>query len=238
MSFFITKLILGTIFFFSGLAATLTMLFLMGRAEKKTSPATLRKLHKFFGFIFFLLLLVLGFMGMRYWVSVGDDISTRAVMHALLALSLFIIFITKIAIVQFFKQFLKMAPTLGLIVFCLSFVVIAISGKFYVLRGYYTTPASETIQTSSSGRIQERAEEGKEIYDTKCLSCHAADTDEKKIGPSLRGLFKKGSLPHTGNPTTVENVKMQLIRPVLTMPAFKDFTEQELANLFAYLQML
>lgn len=74
MSFFVTKVILGSIFFLSGLAATLTMLMLMGRAEKKASPATLRKFHKFFGFIFFLLLLVQAFLGLKYWASVGDEI--------------------------------------------------------------------------------------------------------------------------------------------------------------------
>jgi mono/diheme cytochrome c family protein len=253
MSFFITKVILGTILFLSGLGATLTMLTLMGKAEKKTSPTTLRKLHKFFGFIFLLILLVLAFMGLKYWASVGDNISTRAVMHGILALALFIVFFTKVAIIQFFKQFLKMAPTLGLIVFCLSFIVFVISGKFYILRGFYSAPAAEitdvnsaaeieetsspiaTTKTSPAAQIQGRTGEGRNIFVTKCWSCHAADTEERKIGPSLMGLLKKAILPHTGNPATVENIKKQLNRPALTMPAFKDFTDQELADLFAYL---
>ena len=238
MSFFITKVIFGTIFFLSGLGATLTMLILMGRAEKKTRPTTLRKLHKFFGFIFFLLLLVLAFMGLRYWASVGDDISMRAVMHGILALALFIVFFTKIAIIQFFKQFLKMVPTFGLIVFCLSFVVFVISGKFYILRGYYSSPAGEIMETSTNAQIQGRTGEGNNIYDSKCLSCHSSDTEERKIGPSLMSLLKKDSLPHTGNPATVENIKKQLIQPALTMPAFKDFTEQEVADIIAYLKTL
>lgn len=238
MSFFITKVILGTVFFLSGLGATLTMLILMGRAENKISSRTLRKLHKFFGFIFFLLLLVLAFMGLRYWASVGDDISTRAVLHAVLALALFIVFFTKVAIIQFFKQFLKMAPTLGLIVFGLSFIVFVISGKFYILRGFYSPPAAEITETSTNTQIQDRTGEGKKIYDTKCLSCHSPDTEERKIGPSLMGLLSKDSLPHTGNPATVENIKKQLILPALTMPSFKDFAEQELADLFAYLRTI
>jgi cytochrome c1 len=247
MSFFVIKVILGTIFFLSGLSATLTMLILMGRAEKKTSPATLRKLHKFFGFIFFILILVLAFMGMRYWASMGDSLSTRAVFHAVLALALFIVFFTKVAIVQFFKQFLKMAPTLGLIVFCLSFVVFALSGKYYILRGYVspqaaeitdTSSASGVIETDTADRVRGNVDEGKQIYDMKCLSCHSLDTDERKIGPNLKGLLQKESLPHTGNPATVENVKKQLLQPALTMPAFKDFTDQELANLFAYLKTI
>ncbi len=238
MSFFVIKVILGSILFLSGLGATLTMLTLMGRAEKKTSPTTLRKLHKFFGFIFFLLLLILAFMGLRYWASVGDEISTRAVMHGILALALFIVFFTKVAIIQYFKQFLKMAPTLGLIVFSLSFVVFVISGKYYILRGYFSPPAAEITETSTSEQIQGRVGEGKKIFDTKCLPCHSPDTEERKIGPSLMGLLKKDSLPHTGNPATVENIKKQLIRPALTMPAFKDFSDQEFDDLFAYLRTI
>lgn len=247
MSFFVTKVILGSIFFLSGLAATLTMLMLMGRAEKKASPATLRKFHKFFGFIFFLLLLVQAFLGLKYWASVGDEISTRAVFHAVLALALFITFFIKIAIVQFFKQFLKMVPALGLIVFGLSFVVFALSGKFYVMRGYYSPQAIEMTEIlsaaeigrqNSADQIQGRTEEGKKIYDRLCLTCHSADSEEKKIGPSLMGVLTKDTLPHTAKPATKENIKQQLIRPALTMPAFKNFTDQEISDLLAYLKTL
>ena len=247
MSFFVTKVILGTIFFLSGLGATLTMLILMGRAEKKTSPSTLKKVHKFFGSIFFLLLLVLAFMGLKHWASQGDNISTRAVLHAVLALALFITFFTKVAIVQFFRQFLKMAPTLGLIVFGLSFVVFVISGKFYVLQGYYSTQsneitekrsAAEISEQSSSNHIQGRTEEGKKIFDSLCLTCHSVDSEEKRIGPSLMGVLTKDALPHTAKPATKENIKQQLLRPALAMPAFKNFTNQELSDLLAYLETL
>lgn len=238
MSYFITKVILGTILFLSGLGATLTMLILMGRIEKKTSPSTLRKWHKFFGLIFFLLLLVLAFMGLRHWAAAGDSISTRAVMHAILASALFIIFFTKIAIIQFFKQFLKMAPTLGLIVFCLSFVVFAISGKYYVLREYYSSQALARTETSPAAQTKGSTWEGKAIFGRLCLTCHSADSEEKRIGPSLMAVLKKDILPHSAKPATKENIKQQLIRPALAMPAFKNLTDQEVADLLAYLETL
>ncbi len=34
---------------------------------------------------------------------------------------------------------------------------------------------------------------GKEVFD-QCSVCHNMDTDEKKIGPSLKGLFKHDKL--------------------------------------------
>lgn len=238
MSYFITKVILGAFFFLSGLGATLTMMTLMGKAEKKTSPDTLRKRHKFFGLIFFLLLLILAFMGLRYWASVGDNIPVRAVFHGILALTLMVVLVIKVAIIQFFKQFQKMAPALGLIVFSLSFVVFAITGIYYGLRALYASPAAGIAETSTLSRTQASVAEGEKIYDKLCLNCHSADRDEKKTGPSLMGVLKKDALPYTGMPATRENIKQQLIRPALTMPAFKNFTDQELSHLLSYLETL
>jgi mono/diheme cytochrome c family protein len=232
------KVILGTLFFLSGLGATFTMMTLMGKAEKRTSPDTLRKLHKFFGFIFFLLLFVLAFMGLRHWASAGDNIPFRAVLHAVLALALIIVLVTKVTIIQFFKQFLKMAPTMGLMVFSLSFIVFAISGGYYVMRSLYSSAPAEITEAGTVERTQSSVAEGKKIYDRLCLTCHSADSEEIKIGPSLLGVLKKDSLPHTSKPATKENIKQQLIRPALTMPAFKNFSDKELGQLFAYLETL
>lgn len=238
MSFFIVKLILGTILFLSGVLATLTMLILMGRIEKKTSPTTLRKFHKFFGFIFFTLLLVLAFLGMRHWAFTGDNASTRAVLHGILALALLITLLTKVAIARFFKQFMKMVPTLGLIVFCLSFVVFVISGIFYILREYASPPTAGITEIRSEAQIQGRIEEGKKTFDRLCWTCHSPNSEEKRTGPSLMGVLKKATLPHSGKPATEENIKQQLLHPARAMPTFRNFTDQELSDLLAYLESI
>lgn len=238
MSFFTTKLIFGSIFFVAGLGATIAMLTLMGKAEKKMSAVTLRKIHKMLGFVFLTLFLVLGIMGSIFWATKGDDISTRAVLHAVLAAGLFIIFILKIGIIRFYRQFLSIAPSLGMAVFCLSFVVFFISGGFFTLRTL-SAPRSPTelIQTLPV-QIQGSIDRGRALFETKCFSCHLADSKEKKIGPGLRDLLSEDTLPHSGRPATVENILSQLERPILAMPAFKNLSEQELADLIAYLKTL
>ena len=44
------------------------------------------------------------------------------------------------------------------------------------------------------------AAKGKEVFD-QCSVCHNADSDEKKIGPGLKGLFKKDKLVNGKKPS-------------------------------------
>jgi len=78
---------------------------------------------------------------------------------------------------------------------------------------------------------------GKEVYD-QCGVCHSATTDEKKVGPSLKGLFKKAKLTNGQKPTEA-NVMAIINKGKGTMPAFEDvLTREEKAHLLAYLKTL
>lgn len=78
---------------------------------------------------------------------------------------------------------------------------------------------------------------GKEVYD-QCGVCHSATTDEKKIGPSLKGLFKKAKLTNGQKPTEA-NVRVLIDKGKGTMPAFGDvLTAEEKDHLLAYLKTL
>jgi cytochrome c len=238
MSFFLLKSILALFLLAAAASAVLSMLTLMGKAEKKLDPNTLRQIHIISGRLFLFLLLPLLILGMSYWVKIGDQASIRAVLHAVLALGLIGIFLLKVVIVKFYKQLLRFAPVLGMLVFCFAFVVASISVGFYAARALSAKPAqSEEIDVVSS-KIAGNADKGAFLYDTNCLSCHHADSEDKKIGPGLKGLFKKDKLPYTGRPTTIENAKQQLLRPASAMPSFAKLTEQELEDLIAYLQTL
>lgn len=78
---------------------------------------------------------------------------------------------------------------------------------------------------------------GKEVYD-QCAVCHSATTDEKKIGPSLKGLFKKAKMTNGQKPTEA-NVRAIIDKGKGTMPAFGDvLTAEEKDHLLAYLKTL
>ena len=72
----------------------------------------------------------------------------------------------------------------------------------------------------------------------QCATCHLAASAEKRIGPGLKGLFKKAKMQNGRRPTE------QSVRAVIEsggggMPAFRELlTEQEKTDLIAYLRTL
>src|SRR5712691_11689698 len=81
------------------------------------------------------------------------------------------------------------------------------------------------------------AAKGKDVFE-QCSVCHNVDTDEKKIGPSLKGLFKHDKLKN-GKKVTDETVKAVINAGGNGMPAYADLlSEPEKANVIAYLKTL
>ena len=78
---------------------------------------------------------------------------------------------------------------------------------------------------------------GKEVFE-QCSVCHNTDTDEKKIGPSLKGLFKHATLKNTKK-VTEENVRAMINSGGNGMPSYADLlSEQEKTYVIAYLKTL
>jgi cytochrome c2 len=238
MSFFLFKSILAIFFLSAAIIAVITMLSLMGKKERKTSDKLLRKMHKVSGFVFTGLLIVISYFCLKYWAMVGDQLSTRAVLHGVLSLTLIIILFLKLSIVQFYKQFLKVVPTMGMIVFSLSFVVFSTSAGFFFLRTLGAKAESSGISEPSQTPQQGNAAKGAALFKTKCVSCHHANKEETKHGPGLKNILKKERLPSSKRPANVDNIKKQLKTPFIAMPSFASLSEQEIADLIAYLKTL
>jgi cytochrome c2 len=78
---------------------------------------------------------------------------------------------------------------------------------------------------------------GKDAFE-QCAVCHNVDNDEKKMGPSLKGLFKHKALA-SGKPVTDANVLAQINAGGNGMPAYSDMlSADDKTNLLAYLHTL
>jgi cytochrome c553 len=236
MSLFLLKFILAIALLITGLSAALAMLISMGRLEKKSSPATLRKVHRAAGYLFALLLLVLAILGTKIVVSAGDILSHRAVLHAFLALFLLFIFLLKIVLVRYYKSFLRIIPGLGMAILVLVLVVFSVSAGYFLLRTALT--ADPFSAASNTPLLQGDVNKGRDLFALHCAACHYADRGDAKLGPGLKGLFQKDLLPTSGRAVTEENVRQQLRKPFRSMPSFGSLTAQETADLVAYIRIL
>jgi mono/diheme cytochrome c family protein len=81
------------------------------------------------------------------------------------------------------------------------------------------------------------AAKGKEVFE-QCSVCHNADSDEKKMGPGLKGLMSKAKMKNGKAPTDA-NVRAIVKAGGNGMPAYEDMlSAEEMDNLLAYLKTL
>ena len=78
---------------------------------------------------------------------------------------------------------------------------------------------------------------GKDVFEAKCWDCHNTDTDEKKVGPSLKGT-KSGKLP-SGKKATREILLDLINKGSGDMPPMqKMLSDQEKEDVIAYVLTL
>lgn len=81
------------------------------------------------------------------------------------------------------------------------------------------------------------AAKGKDLFE-QCGVCHNTDSPDKKVGPSLQGLYKKAKLKN-GKAVNDANVKAVINAGGNGMPAYADMlSEQERADVIAYLKTI
>ena len=82
------------------------------------------------------------------------------------------------------------------------------------------------------------AAKGKEAFDSNCSTCHNSDSNEKKVGPGLKGLFKKDALAN-GKKATEANIRAKIDDGGNGMPAYKEILgDSDKDDLIAYLKTL
>ncbi len=80
---------------------------------------------------------------------------------------------------------------------------------------------------------------GKTVFQEKCSICHYDTTDQKKIGPGLKGISKRGTFSTNGNKITDESLKTWIENGDQLMPPFKDVLEPgQIKDVIAYVKTL
>jgi mono/diheme cytochrome c family protein len=88
------------------------------------------------------------------------------------------------------------------------------------------------------GQKEDAAAKGRDVFDINCAVCHKTDSTDKKIGPGLKGLFKREKMQNGKKPTE-ENVRALIDAGATPMPPFRDsLSEGDRNNVIAYLKTL
>ena len=101
-------------------------------------------------------------------------------------------------------------------------------------------PAAQDAPKKSAGHAAGgSAARGKQVFEQKCAMCHFADKEEKKIGPGLKGLSKRGTFSVNGNKVTTESLKTWIENGDQLMPGMKDSLEPgQIKDVVAYVKTL
>ncbi len=107
------------------------------------------------------------------------------------------------------------------------------------IKGLLSTAAGLFLASSFLlGQTKGDAGKGKEVFE-QCGVCHNADSDEKKMGPGLKGLFKKATLADGKTKVSEQSVREKVDKGGNGMPAYEEMLDKkEKDNLIAYLKTL
>jgi cytochrome c len=102
-----------------------------------------------------------------------------------------------------------------------------------------TLLAQTAAKKATPAANAEAVKRGKALFQEKCALCHYDTSDQKKIGPGLKGLSKRGTFSINGNKITDDSLKAWIENGDQLMPPFKDVLEpDQIKDVIAYVKTL
>lgn len=126
-----------------------------------------------------------------------------------------------------------MKRTLAFLSFILAVIVLVSTGAALAQTTHEKKAAKNNAASAAA------MERGKTVFQSKCALCHYADNDQKKIGPGLKGISKRGTFTVNNNKVTDENLKDWIENGDELMPPFKEALEPgQIKDVIAYVKTL
>ena len=107
------------------------------------------------------------------------------------------------------------------------------------LAGGGTLLAQESGKKAGGAANAAAVGRGKSLFQQKCSICHYDTSDQKKIGPGLKGISKRGTFSVNGNKITDESLKSWIENGDQMMAGFKDVIDDaQIKDVIAYVKTL
>jgi len=249
MPIFLIKSFLSLVLLLLTLLAMFTMFEVLGRTEKRFNVSTLIRIHRLNGKIYFALYLIIAYFCLDFILETKADLSPRATFHGLFALAVIVLLLLKVSFVRIYRQFYGYVKIIGILIALLTFGMIGTSGGYYLLITKFGTDIlfnkviEEKKEAQEGARIvvktdPENIKNGKELYESKCFSCHDPHSTKTIVGPGHKGILKNLLLPVSKKPATPENIAHQLKNPYKDMPSFAYLSDDDVLNIIAFLNTL
>jgi mono/diheme cytochrome c family protein len=248
MSILYLKSLLSLPLLLMALLAIYTMFEVFGRKEKRHQISKLKTIHRWNGYAFLLLFLVIAYLCIDLLIATRRILDARATFHVIFAIAIFLLLLVKISYIRLYTLFYPQVKAFGLGIALLAITLIAITG------GYHFTVSGVGAQSQLPEANRLGKEEflpetevktdpasiagGEAIYRQRCISCHDPGSLEPIDGRGHKEILKRERLPVSGRPATPENIARQLRDPYQRMPPFKDLTTEQVEEIIAFLNTL
>ncbi len=234
-----------------------TMFEIFGRGAAADQAVRLKRRHKTSGYIYVLLFVLVSYLCVGFLAASKAEFSSRTALHVLLALAIIALFIVKVLFVRRYRQFYAHARTIGTLLGILTVVLVGMSAGFYFtvsrfgldrtadksvyysLRGPFLAVRQVAVPSAMEIRTDRLSiARGRTLFTSRCAACHDPSSTVTIVGPGLKGLLRNPVLPVSKRPATPESIRFQLRQPMGRMPSFAYLSEDEIADLIAYLNTL
>jgi mono/diheme cytochrome c family protein len=257
VTIFFIKSILSVLLLLPAGYSTYTMFSMFGRNPDADRAKTLKRRHRAAGYLYAVFLLFIAYLCINFAMAARTEPSPRASLHILIAVSIAALLLVKLLFVRLFRRFYEQAKTIGTVIGVLTFVLVAISGGYYLsvsrfgrdrtvdrsasyaFRGPFLAVEQAIARSARAIRTDPGSiERGGVLFQARCSACHDPNSTRTIMGPGLQGLLKNPKLPVSGHPATAESIRFQLRQPLGRMPSFAYLSFDEVEDLIAYLNTL
>jgi ferredoxin-NADP reductase len=165
--------VLGLCFILFGTAAVWLIFEASRRTHNPPARDRIIQAHRMAGYLFIAL-----FCAMTWFMVVRnkngpDDLPLRSMLHILIALVLAPLLLVKVLIARYYKSFTTALVPLGVTIFTLGFVLIALTAGPFLLRRAAVKDVS--LQTIQMGAARIDLESAEALTQKRCSRCHALD---------------------------------------------------------------